>query len=83
MIERTSVSNSSSIKSHGYDPETGTLHVEFTSGKVGIYTGVPAAKAQGLADTCVDPKQSAGTFFSREIRNGCTFGGYVGDEENG
>jgi hypothetical protein len=48
QITRTPV-QSSSIKSHGYDPNTQTLAVEFTSGHVYHLSGVPPEDAQAFA----------------------------------
>ena len=49
QIPRTQVS-SSSILSHGYDPDTQTLAVQFTSGHIYHYSGVTPEAAQEFAE---------------------------------
>jgi hypothetical protein len=54
---------SSNIKGHGYDAESKTLAVQFTSGTTYHYTDVPPeiAATFALAD-------SLGTYFAQHIR---------------
>ena len=54
---------SASLASVGYDPRSRTLEVEFQSGAVYHYHGVPYAVARGLATA-----QSVGGYFSRRVR---------------
>jgi hypothetical protein len=56
---------SSAIVSVGYDAETATLEIEFTSGRVYQFFDVPAALAQALRAA-----PSHGAFFNLFIRNG-------------
>ncbi len=56
---------SSNIASVGYHQPTGTLEVEFTSGAVYRYGGVPAATAWPLL-----PDLSMGGYFSSAIKGG-------------
>lgn len=55
---------SSSLRSLGYDPTTNTLEVEFKSGRVYRYLGVPPAAAAALRTAA-----SPGAYFTRQIRN--------------
>ncbi len=55
---------SSNLRSVGYDPETETLEIEFTSGAVYAYYGVPAEVYEGLMDA-----PSHGRYFQENIRN--------------
>lgn len=63
MIPRKQV-NSSNIHSIGYDPDTSTLAVEFSSKKVYLYRNVP----QDLADT-LNEAESVGKWFYNNIKN--------------
>jgi len=54
---------SSNIKSVGYDPATQTMEVEFVSGGVHQYAGVPAAKHEAMLKA-----PSIGKYFHREVR---------------
>jgi len=55
---------SSSLRSLGYDPATQTLEVEFRSGGVYRYEGVPFQVYSDLRDS-----ESPGRTFTRQIRN--------------
>ena len=55
--------DSSNIKAVGYDPESKTLEVEFQSGAVHAYEGVPADKHAAFIKA-----KSAGGFFHTHIR---------------
>jgi hypothetical protein len=61
-VERKSV-KSSNIRSVGHDPETSTLEVEFTSGTVYRYDGVPASVAAELLKA-----ESVGSYFAKRVR---------------
>ncbi len=61
-MQRTEVA-STSLASIGYDAPTRTLEVEFQSGAVYHYHGVPYAVAKGLAMA-----QSVGGYFVRRVR---------------
>lgn len=63
QIARTPV-QSSSIKSHGYDPDSQTLAVQFTSGHVYHYSGVSPEAAQAFAEA-----PSLGSHWHKEVRN--------------
>lgn len=54
---------SSQIKSHGYDPVTGTLAVEFNSGHTYHYSGVSAEKHAELCKA-----ESVGKFLHAHIK---------------
>jgi lysyl-tRNA synthetase, class II len=54
---------SSQIKSHGYDPATQTLEVEFKTGAVYQYDGVPQEVADGFG-SC----ESVGKHFGQAVR---------------
>lgn len=54
---------SSHISSVGYDPETGTMAVEFAKGGVYHYSGVEAEIFNGLHSHV-----SAGSFFHEHVR---------------
>lgn len=56
--------NSSNIAAAGYDPEIGTLRIEFKSGAVYSYANVPA---EVHADLMTAP--SAGGYFFRNIKD--------------
>ena len=62
-MERTPVT-SSSLCSVGYDPESSTLDIEFNSGKVYRYSGVPTEEHQSLMSA-----SSHGTYFNANIRD--------------
>ena len=55
---------SSNITSVGYDPQSETLEIEFTSGSVYQYYNVP----QSIYDAFLKAP-SAGQFFAYQIRN--------------
>ena len=60
---RTTVS-SSNLHSVGYDPVTMILEIEFNSGGIYQYSGVPANIHQGLMSA-----SSHGTFFHQYIKD--------------
>ena len=62
-MQRTRVS-SSNIRSIGYDPQSATLEVEFTSGDVYQYFNVPEHLYRGLMNA-----SSKGQFLGDYIRN--------------
>lgn len=55
---------SSNLRSVGYQPFSGTLTVEFRSGRIYEYVDVPLAVYEGLMKA-----QSHGKFFALFIRN--------------
>lgn len=55
---------SSNIRAIGYEPETRTLEVEFHSGGVYRYSGVPESVYQGLMHSA-----SKGSFFHHHIKD--------------
>lgn len=55
---------SSSLRSVGFDPTTSTLRVQFVTGKLYEYTGVPLSVYRSLLDA-----PSLGQYFNRHIRN--------------
>ncbi len=57
--------DSTVIVSVGYDLDSGTLEVEFTSGKVYQFFNVPVSLAQALRAA-----DSLGAFFNTHVRNG-------------
>ena len=57
--------SSSNLASVGYDAATQILEIEFHSGSVYQYSGVPAAIYKGLMAA-----SSHGSYFSQFIRNG-------------
>jgi hypothetical protein len=61
-MQRTPLT-SSHLASVGHDPDTNTLEVEFKSGKVYQYTGVPRSDFQKLISM-----PSSGNAFHRVIR---------------
>lgn len=61
-MERTPCT-SSQIKSHGYDPDTKTLEIEFNTGAVYQYPGVPQERYDAL---CGAP--SIGKAFGEHIK---------------
>jgi hypothetical protein len=54
---------SSNLRRCSYDIETGTLQIQFNSGKVYTYNGVPASVYNGLLEA-----SSAGQYFNKEIK---------------
>lgn len=54
---------SSSINAIGYEPESKTLHVEFSSGRAYHYTGVEPEEHEALVNA-----PSIGAHFSKHIR---------------
>jgi len=62
-MERVYVS-SSNIRSIGYDAESLTLEIEFNSGAVYQYQGVPQAEYDVLMNA-----GSKGTYFNANIKN--------------
>ncbi|MCJ7668218.1 MAG: KTSC domain-containing protein [Anaerolineae bacterium] len=56
--------SSTDIRSIGYDPESQTLEVEFHSGGVYQYFGVPASVYSGLMSA-----SSHGKYFHRHVKN--------------
>ena len=62
-MQRTPVS-SSNLRSIGYEPETSTLEVEFNTGSVYQYHGVP----QEVFDFLMEAG-SKGTYFNANIKN--------------
>jgi len=63
-MQRTPVS-SSNLASVGYDPNRGVLEVEFLSGSVYQYFGVPESLYQGLMSA-----SSHGSYFDAHIKKG-------------
>jgi len=61
-MERTSVS-SSNIRSIGYDTDSTTLEIEFNTGGVYQYSGVPQGEYDALMAAA-----SHGTYFSAHIK---------------
>lgn len=55
---------SSNIMSHGYDPATNTMAIEFRSGDVWHYHDVPQEKSGAL-----DKADSIGSYFHKEIKS--------------
>ena len=64
ILTRTPV-RSSNLKAIGYNADTQTLEVEFLSGHVYSYTGVPIAVHAGLMSA-----SSHGTFFDANVKTG-------------
>lgn len=62
-MERTNV-DSTSLSAVGYEPETGTLEIEFNSGSVYQYFNVPEEIYLNLLEA-----ESKGRFFQTDIRN--------------
>lgn len=54
---------SSAIQGAAYDPETKTLHLQFSSGGTYAYAGVPAEKFAALRSA-----DSAGKYIAQHIR---------------
>ena len=54
---------SSNIRSVGYDPESGTLEVEFNSGSVYQYLNVPKGEYETLMNA-----SSKGRYFNRSVK---------------
>jgi hypothetical protein len=61
-MQRTPVT-SSNLKSVGYDPDTRTLEIEFHSGGIYQYSGVPEAVYSGLMSA-----SSHGSYFDSHIK---------------
>lgn len=57
--------SSSNLASIGYDPATQILEIEFLSGRVYQYYGVPAALYEGLMAA-----SSHGSYFNQFIKKG-------------
>lgn len=55
---------SSNVHSVGYDPDTSTLEVEFKSGSVYQYSGVPQHHYDGMMSA-----DSVGTYLNAHIKN--------------
>jgi KTSC domain len=62
-VHRTPV-DSTSVKSVGYDPDTGTLQVEFVHGGVYEYLGVPEKVHRELLEA-----ESIGAYFTQYVRD--------------
>lgn len=62
-MERVSVS-SSNISAIGYDADSQSLEIEFHSGAVYSYSGVPPAEFEGFMDA-----DSKGRYFNANIKN--------------
>lgn len=62
-MERTRV-ESSAIASVGYAPERRRMEVEFTSGRVYEYTGVPESVYRGMLGA-----ESHGRYFTAHVRS--------------
>jgi hypothetical protein len=62
-MERTSV-KSSNLSSVGYDPVRRMLEIEFNSGGIYQYSGVPEYEYDGLMNAA-----SKGTYFGQNIKN--------------
>ncbi len=56
--------NSSNLQSVGYDSTSSTLEVEFKSGSIYQYAGVPDSVYQGLMGA-----SSHGSYFAQHIRD--------------
>jgi hypothetical protein len=66
-MERTPVT-SSNLKSVGYDPQTQTLEIEFTSGAVYQYVNVPPEIHQALIKA-----DSLGRYFNDNIKENYSY----------
>lgn len=62
-MERLPV-ESSNLASVGYDPESAVLEIEFKSGGIYEYSGVPQSVYDGLINA-----ESKGKYFHRYIKN--------------
>jgi len=62
-MDRQAVS-SSNLASVGYDPNSNTLEIQFHSGGIYQYTGVPEYVYEELMSA-----SSLGSFFARSIKN--------------
>ena len=62
-VEMVPVS-STNVSAVGYDPETREMTVEFQSGNVYVYSGVPAEVPEELKASA-----SPGSYFYRNVRN--------------
>lgn len=56
--------NSSNISQVGYDDETKELHVEFSSGGLYVYSGVPREVFEGLISS-----SSPGSYLHRQVKD--------------
>jgi hypothetical protein len=56
--------SSGNLQSVGYDPNSQILEVEFNSGSIYQYTGVPGSVYQGLMGA-----SSHGSYFAQNIRD--------------
>ena len=61
-MERTPV-QSSNLASIGYEPDTSTLEIEFVTGSIYQYFGVPQAVYEELMNA-----SSKGSYFYRQVR---------------
>lgn len=64
LVQIAAVKTSSVIAGLEYDPASRTLEVEFRSGRIYQYFGVPKSEYQALLKA-----PSLGSYFNREIRN--------------
>lgn len=55
---------SSNLRRTSYDPETSQLKIQFVSGKVYTYEGVPVSVYNGLLEA-----SSAGKYFNQNIKD--------------
>jgi hypothetical protein len=62
-MERTPIT-STNIRAAGYDEDSQTLEVEFNSGLVYQYAGVPASEYEGLMNA-----DSKGKYLNANIKN--------------
>lgn len=65
-MKRVEIAGSSQIKSVGYNWKTNLLEIEFHSGGIYQYAGVPLNKWRGLMRA-----ESAGKYFNAEIKPCC------------
>lgn len=63
-MEKNSVSSSRSVRSLGYDPPSEALEVEFVSGAIYQYYGVPRNMYEQMMSAA-----SKGTFLNTYIKN--------------
>jgi hypothetical protein len=66
-MDRVSVT-SSNLRSVGYDADTSTLEIEFNSGEVYQYQGVPEGEYDALLNA-----GSHGSYFAGNIKNRYSF----------
>lgn len=62
-LAMTAIPGSSSIAAAGWDPDTGVLEIQFTSGKTYTYQDVPQEIYDGLMSA-----DSAGQYFHSSIK---------------